>query len=305
MQLSTVILESVNQPINYSKGTKSVPIVQNQLNKVLLISIVNETVNSKFNMAIPTTNGVHAYTLKTESDIKSTMKIPVLKITINKRYNKPCAPNINQNTQISTVNNIDVTCKTEKSNFIKETNSHLKNDAQNISHSTKPIVSNVVPAVFEKSITYKNEVTKTKDMYVPKNAYTRKGDLSRDHSRTQTSTERIRYLYTKAQRDCNVLRMRLKALRERYLREKEEIKKLQVHLGNCYKNIAKEHVTETSEDCLKKEKLFTSSDDTEEEGKEEEYKRLLRKVKKIKYDISDNEILISEENCFEKIFMDT
>ncbi|CAK9823764.1 hypothetical protein ANTRET_LOCUS2041 [Anthophora retusa] len=305
MQLSTVILESVNQLANYSKGTKSVPIVQNQLNKVLLIYIVDETVDSKFNMAIPTINGVHAYTLKTESDIKSTMKIPVLKITINKRYNKPCTSNINQNTQISTVNNIDVTCKTEKSNFIKETNSHLKNDAQNVSHSSKPIISNVVPAVSEKPITYKNEVTKTKDMYVPKNAYTRKGDLSRDHSRTQTSTERIRYLYTKAQRDCNVLRMRLKALRERYLREKEEIKKLQIHLGNCYKNIAKERVTEISEDCLKKEKLFTSSDDTEEEGKEEEYERLLRKVKKIKHDISNNEILISEENCFETIFMDT
>lgn len=62
-----------------------------------------------------------------------------------------------------------------------------------------------------------------------------------------TSAERIQYLYTKAKRDCHMLRMRLKALPERHLQEKEEIKRLQIYLQCYYKNF-EGYINEMSED---------------------------------------------------------
>lgn len=48
-----------------------------------------------------------------------------------------------------------------------------------------------------------------------------------------------------------MLRMRLKALRERHLQEKEEIKRLQIYLQCYYKNF-ESYINEMSEKYLKK-----------------------------------------------------
>lgn len=100
-------------------------------------------------------------------------------------------------------------------------------------------------------------------------------------------------MYTKAQRDCDVLRIRLKALRERHKQEKEEIKKLQTHLDNHYKNVIKESQNEIATSNLKRKKLFVSLEDPEEK---DEYEKLLREVRKIKQDILNPKYPVTASN---------
>ncbi|XP_076170355.1 mitochondrial ribosomal protein L48 isoform X2 [Ptiloglossa arizonensis] len=202
--------------------------------------------------------------------------------------------NLDKSKHVSNVtNNIDV-YKTTKCYTYNKVKTNLKNCVQNIAVSPKPVIINLVPVVFDKSIKCEDITMETKNACTTsKIAYTRKGDLSRDNSRNQTSAERIRYLYTKAQRDCDVLRIRLKALRERHKQEKEEIKKLQTHLDNHYKNVIKESQNEIATSNLKRKKLFVSLEDPEEK---DEYEKLLREVRKIKQDILNPKYPVTASN---------
>ncbi|KAG7204557.1 hypothetical protein KM043_004981 [Ampulex compressa] len=128
--------------------------------------------------------------------------------------------------------------------------------------------------------------------------YAKKGDLSRNSVRNLTSAERIRYLYTKAQRDCDILRIRLKALRERHRQEQEEIKKLQAHLTIFDSDIQDEYESEVSETQSKRRKTSIIVEDAEEE---DEYEKLLREVRKMKQDIlNQREPFTASKNVLQK-----
>ena len=99
--------------------------------------------------------------------------------------------------------------------------------------------------------------------------------------RCQTSAEKVRYLYTKAQRDCDILRIRLRALKERQKQEKLEVRKLQLYLGELSKDVTKESVNEKSEEHSARKRTPLLLGDTEED----ECEKLLRKVRRIQRDI--------------------
>ncbi|XP_031834233.1 uncharacterized protein LOC116427708 isoform X2 [Nomia melanderi] len=211
------------------------------------------------------------------SSVKVTSKVPILRITINKMYNKPYTSELDENKlTANTISSTDNIVKIEENNMIEKRDTNSTNCMQSVA-SSKPILFNLIPVVFEKPIKCKDTCTETKNTHVPKVAYTRRGDLSRD-TRNQTISERIKYLHTKAQRDCDILRIRLKALRERHKQEKIEIAKLETYLSELSKH---KSINVISGRHLKRKKLFVSLKDTEED----ECQKLLRKVRKIKDEI--------------------
>ncbi|XP_076644368.1 uncharacterized protein LOC143354284 [Halictus rubicundus] len=220
---------------------------------------------------------------KTVSDVNVTSKVPILKITINKKYNRPCVSKVEENKLSSNISNTDIICAVKKNDMNKTIDPNLSNYTKSIVAPSKAVIFNLIPVnlipVLEKSMNYKETVMETRHAYAPKVAYTRRGNLSRD-TRNQSITERIKYLHTKAQRDCDVLRIRLKALRERHKQEKKEIKKLQIYLGNLSKN---KSIDKVAKGHLKRKTSFVSLEDAEED----ECEKLLRKARKIKQEIID------------------
>ncbi|XP_076230969.1 uncharacterized protein LOC143177080 [Calliopsis andreniformis] len=270
MQSPTVISTSINQK---------------QLNMVSPKQDISKSINSKSKIIVRKINNINAST--NDNVVK---KVPVLKITINKKYNKICASNININKHtLNVTNNINVH-KAEKNQNNNEIKSELKDDIHTAATSSKSMIFNLVPIVFEKPNKIENAMVDIKNICTPKAIYVRKGDLSRDHSR-QTAAERIRYLYTKAQRDCDILKIRLKALKERHKQEKEEVHRLQRYLAETYKGITKESFNEILKECTKRK--------ISEE--EDEYEELLKKVRKLREDILDPKysILISNNKLGE------
>ncbi|XP_076382253.1 uncharacterized protein LOC143260498 isoform X2 [Megalopta genalis] len=218
-------------------------------------------------------------TPKTVSGAKVTSKVPILKITINKKYNRPCVSKLDDNKLTSGITSNTDTCEIGKSDMTKPIETNLINYTQNVVAPSKATIFNLIPVVLEKSVKYTDNFMETRHTYTPKVSFTRRGDLSRD-TRNQSIAERIKYLHTKAQRDCDILRIRLKALRERHKQEKEEIKKLQIYLSNLSKD---KSITKVLKGQLKRKKSFISLEDMEEK----ECEKLLKKVRKMKQEILD------------------
>ncbi|XP_076625222.1 uncharacterized protein LOC143343832 [Colletes latitarsis] len=291
MQPPTVIPKLKTQSPNNLGIRKLIPITQMQFNEALSRFNSNKVVNSKSNRAVSSIKDMSTNTVKKVSNVKATTKVPILKITINKQYNKPPRPNLNESKNVL---NVTKNISHSKTNI---TNNNAKTDQKvyvpNIVISPKPVIFKLIPIVVEKPIKCENTVVETKNTCTSKIAYTRKGELTRDYTRIQTSTDRIRYLYTKAQRDCDVLRIRLKALRERHKQEEEEIKKLQTHLDNHYRNTEEKSCVEISTRHFKRKRSYMSSENPEEK---DEYEKLLREVRKIKQDILNPKYPVTASN---------
>lgn len=215
--------------------------------------------------------------------VPKTSKVPILKITINKKYNRPRVSKVHENKLSSNISDTDIICGVEKNEMNETTDPGLLKYTGNIVAPSKAVIFNLIPVnlipVLEKSANHKDTFMETRQAYTPKVAYTRRGNLSRD-TRNQSIAERVKYLHTKAQRDCDVLRIRLKALRERHKHEKKEIKRLQIYLGNLSKN---KSIHEIDKRHLKRETSFVSLQNAEED----ECEKLLRKVRKIKQEMLD------------------
>ncbi|XP_054009614.1 uncharacterized protein LOC128892956 [Hylaeus anthracinus] len=260
---------------------KLIPVTQSQFNEALSKFNSNKTVHLKPNKEVPTVRDTNISPIKKVSNVKITTKVPVLKITINKKYKKPPMINLDRIKHEQDISIHTDHSKVKKCYTNNRVKADLKNCVQNIFASPKPPVTNSVPVSLEKpDIKCEITTTETKSVCTPKAAYTRKGDLSRHNSRNQSSAEKIRYLYSKAQRDCDILRIRLKALKGRHKEEKEEMQKLQIHLNNHYKNLAEKSCESMKQ--FKKKKLYVSLENPEEK---DEYEKLLREVRKIKQDL--------------------
>ncbi|XP_076682071.1 uncharacterized protein LOC143376094 [Andrena cerasifolii] len=272
MQPPTVIRASAYQSINNSRIIKIIPVTRSQLNKLIVAPTTCKTAHSKSSVAIPKIVGTSARTIKKVSNANAIKKVPVLKITINKKYNKPPASNLKMNKRaLDAASNIGIH---ERKKGDEGVNPDVRDRARDIDAIREPIIVDLV------ATKTKNATVGMNSAYTSKIAYARKGDLSRDNSR-QTSAEKVRYLYTKAQRDCDILRIRLRALKERQKQEKLEVRKLQAHLGELSKDVAKEPVNEKPEEYSARKRTPLLLGDTEED----ECEKLLRKVRRIQRDI--------------------
>ncbi|XP_078037314.1 uncharacterized protein LOC144470245 [Augochlora pura] len=219
-------------------------------------------------------------TPKTVSGVKHTSKVPILKITIIKKYNRPCISKLDDNKPASEVtNNTDIS-EIGKSEINKPIETNSISCTHNVVAPSKATIFNLIPIVLEKSVKYTDHFMETRNTYTPKVSFTRRGDLSRD-TRNQSIAERIKYLHTKAQRDCHILRIRLKALREKHKQEKEELNKLEIYLSNLRKDKSINNSVLNRQ--LKRKKPVVFLEDTEEK----ECQKLLEKVRKMKQEVLD------------------
>ena len=172
MQPPILIRASAYQSINNSKIIKIIPVTRSQLNK-LIAPTTCKTANSKSSIAIPNIS-TNTKMIKKVSNANAIKKVPVLKITINKKYNKPPASNLKTNKHaLDVANNIEIH-ETKKDD--EGINPDIKDHVRNIDEIREPIVVDLVPT--------KNKIATvgTNKTYTSKIAYARKGDLSRDNS---------------------------------------------------------------------------------------------------------------------------
>lgn len=121
MQSPTTISKPINELTNKSK-TMKVFIIRKQLSKVSSKAVMKKSLNLKSSILIPKINNINA-----SENANVVKKVPVLKITINKKYNKVHAPNIDINKCApNVVNNSNVANKIEKNMVNEDTRPDLK-----------------------------------------------------------------------------------------------------------------------------------------------------------------------------------
>lgn len=174
MQPPTVIRASAYQSINNSRIIKIIPVTRSQLNKLIVAPTTCKAAHSKSGIAIPKIISTNARAIKKVSNVNAIKKVPVLKITINKKYNKPPASNLKMNKHaLGAADNIDIH-ETRKGDA--GINADVRDHVQSIDAVREPIVVDLVP------MKNKNATVGANSACASKIAYARKGDLSRDNS---------------------------------------------------------------------------------------------------------------------------
>lgn len=216
------------------------------------------------------------------------LKVPILKITINKKYNKRLAPYPEFWDQTHTTENVNFNDNLKGSDLQGNTSLNSA-DIKTDSNPQNSVAHNPISDRIEKHIKWKYANAKEKDdIDASKRTWKRKGDLSRESVRNQTNAERLRHLNTKAQRELEILTIRLKALKERYKFEKKEIVKLNKYLSLHCKDIP---IEPTNEITKERSKIDSNCTNFIESENEDEYEKMLREVRKMKQMLEESPVM--------------
>ncbi|XP_076294720.1 uncharacterized protein LOC143215957 isoform X2 [Lasioglossum baleicum] len=125
--------------------------------------------------------------------VPKTSKVPILKITIHKKYNRPRVSKVDENKLSSNISNTDIICEVEKNEMNETIDPSLSKYTGNIVAPSEAVICNLIPVnlipVLEKSVNHKDTFMETRHAYTPKVAYTRRGNLSRDTTTKTITTE--------------------------------------------------------------------------------------------------------------------
>lgn len=237
-------------------------------------------------------NGLHKHDMENAINIANKknvpFKVPILKITINKKYNKRFIPYPGCWAQTNSTENVNSDNDLKLNNMCKNAKFNLTEAKKDI-NAQKPVAHNDINSRSEKHTKWRIANVKPRDdLEVLKRTWKRKGDLSRENVRNQTNAERLRHLNTKAQRELEILTIRLKALKERYKFEKKEIAKLNKYLSLHWKDIPIEPVNEITNNQVKTEGICTNFVKSENE---DEYEKMLREVRKMKQMLEETPVM--------------
>ncbi|XP_015588854.1 THAP domain-containing protein 5 [Cephus cinctus] len=312
LQSSPVILipAQINQMTNISQPVVQVPsggqVTQSKLRKILpkpspcIFTMFDNIVQPQMNkVPIPKLNNVNVS--KTNNIIETTpttpcasktgtVKKPILRITINKKYDSSPPPIISESYET-----VYLPQKNEHNpeyTFIK-----VKSGNNEVLHNKCDSADNIgtcsptEPKTRNIKQTNSTSISEQADI-IPESVSTKSIDMP--WNRESPSTAKLQYLYAKARQDCYQLRKRLKTLHEKQKLEQQEVKKLHSHLAELGRKIQHSYQTNAAEPRGKRKSKFNKNFNNDVD--EDEYEELLKEVRRIKQDIKKTRRYSSEHS---------